>query len=84
MEGGKDLLNPYGVITVNPDKHPNVNAVLGQEFADWIVSVETQNLIASFKIAGKQVFFPSSALFLKSVSTPGATIAATMAATATK
>ncbi len=76
LEGGKDLLNPYGVITVNPDKHPNVNAVLGQEFADWIVSVETQNLIASYKIAGKQVFFPNSVLYQKSV--------ATMAATATK
>jgi tungstate transport system substrate-binding protein len=80
LEGGKDLLNPYGVITVNPDKHPNVNAVLAQDFADWITSVDTQNLIASYKIAGKQVFFPSSALYMKSIATPGATMAATMAA----
>jgi len=83
VQGGKDLLNPYGVITVNPDKHPNVNAALAQEFADWITSVDTQKLIASYQIAGKQVFWPSSALYLASIATPGATMAATMAAVPT-
>jgi len=75
VEGGKELLNPYGVIPVNPDKHPNINAEMGQKFADWITSVETQNLIASYKIAGKQVFFPNSAPYLKSIATPEATAA---------
>jgi tungstate transport system substrate-binding protein len=60
VEGDPLLFNPYGVIPVNPDKHPTVHAELAQQFADWITSVETQQLIASYQINGQQLFFPSS------------------------
>ncbi len=60
VEGDSILLNPYGVIPVNPDKHPNVNAELAQDFVDWITSLETQGLIASYQINGQQLFFPDS------------------------
>lgn len=60
VEGDPELFNPYGVIPVNPEKHPGINAPLGQAFADWITSVETQKLIASYKLAGQQLFFPNS------------------------
>ena len=60
VEGDPILFNPYGVIPVNPDKHPNVNAKMGQAFADWITSLDTQTLIASFKINGQQMFTPDS------------------------
>jgi tungstate transport system substrate-binding protein len=60
LEGDADLFNPYGVIPVNPDKHPGINFEMAQNFVDWITSVETQELIASFQINGKQLFFPDS------------------------
>ena len=60
IEGDPILLNPYGVIPVNPARHPNVNAQMGQAFADWITSLDTQTLIASYKINGQQVFTPDS------------------------
>jgi tungstate transport system substrate-binding protein len=60
VEGDDILLNPYGVIPVNPEQHPNVNAELAQAFVDWIISVETQELIASYQINGQQLFFPDS------------------------
>ena len=59
VEGDERLANPYGVILVNPDKHPNVKADLGQEFIDWLIGPEGQQAIASFRIDGEQVFFPS-------------------------
>lgn len=65
VEGDKILFNPYGVIPVNPEKHPNVNAVLGQDFADWITSLDTQELIASYQIEGQQMFVPDSAAWLE-------------------
>lgn len=64
VEGDKILFNPYGVIPVNPEKHPNVNAELGQAFADWITSLETQELIATFKISDQQMFTPDSEAWL--------------------
>ncbi len=60
VEGDTILFNPYGVIPVNPEKHPNVNATLGQAFADWITSLDTQTLIASFEVNGQQLFTPDS------------------------
>jgi len=60
VEGDAILFNPYGVIPVNPEKHPNVNATLAQDFADWITSLDTQTLIASFKVNDQQLFTPDS------------------------
>jgi tungstate transport system substrate-binding protein len=61
VEGDPALFNPYGVILVNPAKHPTVKAAEGQAFVDWIVSAEGQAAIAGFKVDGAQVFFPSAA-----------------------
>jgi tungstate transport system substrate-binding protein len=60
VEGDPILFNPYGVIPVNPAKHPNVNSKMGQAFADWITSLDTQTLIASYKINDQQMFTPDS------------------------
>lgn len=59
----KDLLNPYGVIPVNPAKHPNVNSALAEKFATWLTSVETQQMIADFgkDKYGQSLFYPASA-----------------------
>jgi tungstate transport system substrate-binding protein len=59
-EGDKRMFNPYGVITVNPDKHKGVNYKGARLLADWLVSPEGQARIASFKPAGEQLFFPSA------------------------
>jgi tungstate transport system substrate-binding protein len=58
VEGDTRLVNPYGVMVVNPAKHPHVKAALAQSFADWIVSPAGQAVIASYKIGGETVFFP--------------------------
>jgi tungstate transport system substrate-binding protein len=60
VEGDPILFNPYGVIPLNPDMYPNINAELGQAFALWIVSLPTQDLIASYKVDGQQLFTPDS------------------------
>jgi tungstate transport system substrate-binding protein len=60
VEGDKHLFNQYGVILVNPAKHPNVKKDLGQTFIDWIVSPEGQAAIGSYKIDGEQLFFPNA------------------------
>lgn len=60
VEGDKRLFNPYGVMLVNPSKYPSVKAKEGQAFVDWLVSPEGQAAIASYKIAGEQLFFPSA------------------------
>lgn len=60
VEGDELLFNPYGVIPVNPEIHPQVNAELAQVFADWLISVETQELIAAFEVNGQQLFVPNS------------------------
>ncbi|MBI3538524.1 MAG: substrate-binding domain-containing protein [Chloroflexi bacterium] len=58
----KTLLNPYGVIPVNPAKHPNVNAALAEKFAAWITSPETQKLIGDFgkDKFGQALFYPNA------------------------
>jgi len=60
VEGDKTLLNPYGVMVVNPARHLHVKAALAQAFADWVVSRTGQAAIASFKIGGEQLFFPNA------------------------
>jgi len=61
VEGDDQLFNQYGVILVNPKKHPNVKAKLGQAFIDWLLSPEGQTVIASYKMDGQQLFFPNAA-----------------------
>jgi len=58
VEGDKRLFNQYGVILVNPQKHPNVKVADGQAFIDWLISPEGQAAIAGYKIGGAQAFFP--------------------------
>jgi len=60
VEGDKRMFNQYGVMLVNPAKHPNVKKELGQEFIDWLVSPEGQKAIANYKIDGQQLFFPDA------------------------
>jgi len=60
VAGDDALFNQYGVILVNPAKHPNVKAKLGQQFIDWIVSKEGQQAIADYRLGGKQLFFPNA------------------------
>ena len=60
VEGDKRLFNQYGVILVNPEKHPNVKRADGQAFIDWLVSPEGQKAIADYKIGGEQLFFPNA------------------------
>jgi tungstate transport system substrate-binding protein len=60
VEGDDKLFNQYGVILVNPAKHPNVKVKEGQAFIDWLVSSEGQAAIASYKIDGQQLFFPNA------------------------
>jgi len=58
VEGDKLLFNQYGVILVNPAKHPHVKKELGQQFIDWLISDEGQKAIADYKVNGEQVFWP--------------------------
>jgi len=60
VEGDKRLFNQYGVMLVNPAKHPNVKTDLGQAFVAWVISPEGQKTIAEYKIGGKQLFFPNA------------------------
>ena len=60
VEGDKRLFNQYGVMLVNPARHPNVKKDLGQAFVDWVISPEGQKTIAEYKIGGKQLFFPNA------------------------
>lgn len=58
-EGDKQLLNPYGVILVNPKRFPHVKEADARAFMDWLVSDEGQSAIANFRIDDRQVFFPN-------------------------
>ena len=60
VEGDAKLFNQYGIILVNPEKHPNVKADLGQQFVDWVLSREGQAAIASYTVGGRQLFFPNA------------------------
>lgn len=59
-EGGADLANPYGIIPVNPEKHPHVQNDLAMQFVDWIVSAKGQKLIGDYRLEGKQLFSPDA------------------------
>jgi tungstate transport system substrate-binding protein len=60
VEGDRRLFNQYGVILVNPERHPHVKRVDGQAFIDWLISPKGQTAIAKFTIDGEPAFFPNS------------------------
>jgi len=60
VEGDKRLFNQYGVMLVNPVKQPNVKVELGQQFINWLISPDGQNVIAGYKINGQQLFYPNA------------------------
>jgi tungstate transport system substrate-binding protein len=60
VEGDTRLFNPYGVLVVNPAKHPHTKVAEAQKFADWVTSSAGQAVIASYKIEGQQLFFPNA------------------------
>jgi tungstate transport system substrate-binding protein len=60
VEGDRRLFNQYGVMLVNPARHPHVKAAEGQAFIDWLLSRDGQKAIADYKIDGQQLFFPNA------------------------
>lgn len=60
VEGDRKLFNQYGVILVNPEKCPNVNAAAGQKLIDWLLSKTGQDAIASYQVNGNQLFYPNA------------------------
>ncbi len=60
VEGDKRMFNQYGVMLVNPAKHPNVKKELGQQFIDYLISPQGQKDIANYKINGEQLFYPNA------------------------
>ena len=60
VEGDARLFNQYGIIAVNPARHPNVKADLAAQFVDWILSPEGQGAIGTYKVDGQQLFFPNA------------------------
>lgn len=59
-EGGEALANPYGVIPVNPEKHPHVQYEMAMEFVNWVTGPHGQKLIADYRLEGKQLFYPDA------------------------
>jgi len=57
-EGDKALFNPYGIIAVNPKKHPKANYALAKKFIEYLTGPEGQKIIAGYKVGGQQLFFP--------------------------
>ena len=60
VEGDRSLFNPYGVMVVNPARHPHVKHALAQAFADWLVSPAGQAAIGGYRIGGEPLFFPNA------------------------
>jgi tungstate transport system substrate-binding protein len=60
VEGDRRLFNQYGVMLVNPAKHPHIKVKEGQAFVDWLVSPDGQKAIADYRIDGQQMFFPNA------------------------
>ena len=60
VEGDKRLFNQYGVMVVNPARHPQTKVAEAQKFVDWVVSPAGQDVIAGYKIGGEQLFFPNA------------------------
>lgn len=62
LEGSPELFNQYGIILVNPERHPHVNSKEGQKFIDWMISKNGQRAIAEYKRDGQQLFFPNASM----------------------
>lgn len=60
MEGDPKLFNQYGVMAVNPERHPHVKVADARRFVDWLVSAAGQDAIAGYRINGEQHFFPNA------------------------
>jgi tungstate transport system substrate-binding protein len=60
VEGDVMLANPYGVIPVDPKKHPHVQYKLVKQFAEWLVSARGQSVIRNYRLHGKQLFYPDA------------------------
>ena len=60
VEGDPNLANPYGVIPINPGKHPQVKSELATQFAEWLVSARGQSVIRGYRLLGKQLFYPDA------------------------
>lgn len=60
LEGDERLFNQYGIILVNPERHPHVKDEMGQKFIDWVLSPEGQQAIGEYTIKGQQAFFPNA------------------------
>jgi tungstate transport system substrate-binding protein len=60
VEGDERMFNQYGVMLVNPARHPQVKAADGQRFVDWLLSGEGQKTIAEYRVNGEQLFFPNA------------------------
>ena len=60
VEGDTKLFNQYGVMVVNPARHPHVQAPAAQKFVDWVLAPAGQGAIASYRIGGEQLFFPNA------------------------
>ncbi|CAH1746557.1 Tungstate-binding protein TupA [Thauera humireducens] len=60
VEGDTRLFNQYGVMVVNPERHPHVKTAEARKFVEWVVSPAGQDAIASYKIEGEQLFFPNA------------------------
>jgi tungstate transport system substrate-binding protein len=60
VEGDTRLFNQYGVMLVNPAKHPHVKRELGEAFIRWLLSPEGQKTIADYRIDGQPLFFPNA------------------------
>jgi tungstate transport system substrate-binding protein len=61
VQGDKALFNQYGVMLVNPAKHPTVKEKAGRAFMNWLTGPEGQKAIASYRLGGQQLFFPNAA-----------------------
>ena len=60
VQGDSRLFNQYGVMVVNPAKHPHVKEADAQKFVDWVISPAGQAAIAGYRINGQQLFFPNA------------------------
>ena len=60
VEGDRRLFNQYGVMAVNPARHPHVRREAAQRFVDWLISPDGQRAVADYRIGGEQVFFPNA------------------------